>query len=155
MSLLTFDVLRCALIEQFAVVLGDLGFDESDLGFGQSVPLIKLGVRPLSGRWQIWDETVNILRCVLGGLTQRDKKASEACTQIGRVMLSLVFVVEEAGNDVTLGASGTRLGDERPAKELGLNCRAGALYASHQDLPLVDPRGVGRYRSALNPANLL
>ena len=42
MVLLILDFVRPDFIEEFAVVLGDLGLDESDLVFAQPIPLVEL-----------------------------------------------------------------------------------------------------------------
>ena len=82
MVLLIVDPSQC-LIGQLAIVLGDLRFDEGDLVAGQSVSLVELGVCPFLVQWQIRDEGIDILRCVLGGFAERDKEANETCAQVG------------------------------------------------------------------------
>ena len=46
-GLFIFDFVYGNILEQCAVVLGDLGLDEGDLVLRQPIPLVQLGIRPL------------------------------------------------------------------------------------------------------------
>jgi hypothetical protein len=81
---------------------------------------------------QVRDEGVDMLRCVLDGLASETRKRAKR-VRARRVVLCLEFSVEGARYEIALGTSRARLGDDRLAKELGLDSRTGALDTSHQD----------------------
>src|SRR3954469_15078323 len=108
-------------------MLGDLRLDKCDLVLGQRVSLVELRICPLLVQRQVWDESVDMLRGVLSGLTERYKEAGESRTQVTRVVHRLRLIVEDARDDVALGTSGAGLSDDRLAEKLGLDCRARAL----------------------------
>src|SRR5208337_4199344 len=136
-------------------MLGDLRLDERDLSFDQPVPLVKLGICPLSGRWQIWHKCIHVARGVLRRLAERHQESHKSRTQVLRKVDRFRFTAEMTGNEVGLGTRCSRLGNDWLAEELCFDSRTRPLYGRHQHLPFFYPLSVDHHGSSFDPTHAL
>src|ERR1700682_2438100 len=85
---------------------------ERDLTTGDAIFRVEVLVRPPPRPLLGWHKGVDLARCVLGWLMQKNQETSQSTGEVGQDAFSVILGVERANAEIRLRRNGARLSDE-------------------------------------------
>lgn len=132
----------------------DYLLDEDDLTGGERIFFVEILVRPLPGPLLGRHERVNLARCVLGWLVQKNKEASQSTGEVGQNALGLGLGVKRTNAEIRLRRDAASIPDEwRTDNSMRISVLVTGPRRSIacEKLPLVDEVSASRDRAVCIP----
>src|SRR5687768_12712895 len=129
------------IVTRFEVHRSDYLLDEGYLTRGEGIFRVEVLVRPLAGPLLGWHKGVDLSRCVLRWLVQKNQEASQPTREVGQNAFGLTLGVKRANAEIRFRRNAPWLPDEWRTDDpvrVGISVAGPRSGPAHIDLPFVD-----------------